>query len=87
MPNNKIMVPRTVSRADSLGQLDREFNHGPQPIHPRDVPIDLRERYIFGESTSSHTLPICLVYYVFALLCNGIKCNVATLKECFYGEI
>jgi hypothetical protein len=37
---------RSVQRAGSLGQLDREFNHGPQPIHPRDVPIDLRERYI-----------------------------------------
>ena len=41
-------------RANSLGQLDREFDHGPQPLLDRDVPIDLRERLIrhdgFGES-------------------------------------
>ena len=44
---NKIMVPRTgVQRANSLGQLDHEFSHGPSPVHPRDVPIDLRNRRI-----------------------------------------
>lgn len=37
---------RSVQRAGSLGQLDHEFNHGPQPLHSRDIPIDLRERYI-----------------------------------------
>lgn len=45
---NRIIVrpPGQVQRAGSLGQLDREFNHGPQPLHERDVPIDLRSRYI-----------------------------------------
>ena len=33
-------------RAGSLGQLDNEFDYGPQPLHSRDVPIDLRERII-----------------------------------------
>lgn len=35
-----------VQRSASLGQLDREFDYGPRPLHPRDVPIDLRERII-----------------------------------------
>jgi hypothetical protein len=35
-----------IRRANSLGQLDREFNYGPQPLHPRDIPIDLRNRFI-----------------------------------------
>lgn len=39
-------VPTRVRRADSLGQLDKEFDFGPKALHPRDVPIDLRERYI-----------------------------------------
>jgi len=45
---NRIIVrpPGQVQRAGSLGQLDREFNHGPQPLHERDIPIDLRSRYI-----------------------------------------
>lgn len=43
---NRIIVDPRRGRAASLGQLDHEFNHGPQPVHPRDVPIDLRERYI-----------------------------------------
>lgn len=43
----KQIVSRTgIVRADSLGQLDKEFNHGPKPLHQRDVPIDLRSRYI-----------------------------------------
>ncbi len=41
------MVPRTgIVRANSLGQVDEEFNYGPRPLHNRDVPIDLRNRYI-----------------------------------------
>jgi hypothetical protein len=48
---NDIIDPRTrmpvrVRRAGSLGQIDSEFDYGPQPIEKRDVPIDLRERYI-----------------------------------------
>jgi hypothetical protein len=39
-------IPEKIRRAVSLGQLDNEFNHGPQPLAPRDIPIDLRERYI-----------------------------------------
>jgi hypothetical protein len=39
-------VPVRVRRANSLGQLDSEFDYGPQPLAKRDVPIDLRERYI-----------------------------------------
>lgn len=47
MAENRIIVQRNgVRRADSLGQIDHEFNHGPQPLHPRDIPVDLRERYI-----------------------------------------
>jgi hypothetical protein len=37
---------RVVRRANSLGQLDREFNFGPQPLQRNDVPIDIQERYI-----------------------------------------
>jgi hypothetical protein len=41
------IVSRTgVQRANSLGQLDQEFNYGPKPLAARDVPIDLRNRYI-----------------------------------------
>lgn len=56
---NDIIDPRTrqpvrVRRANSLGQLDNEFDYGPSPLAPRDVPIDLRERYIkhdkFGQA-------------------------------------
>ena len=36
----------SVERAGSLGQIDNEFGYGPQPLHPRDVPIDLRGRII-----------------------------------------
>ena len=51
---NKVIVNRPrnditrigMQRAGSLGQLDKEFNYGPSPLHPRDVPIDLRQRYI-----------------------------------------
>ena len=48
---NDIIDPRTrqpvrVRRANSLCRVDSEFDHGPQPLSPRDVPIDLRERYI-----------------------------------------
>lgn len=35
-----------VRRANSLGQLDREFDYGPKPLAKADVPIDLRERII-----------------------------------------
>jgi hypothetical protein len=46
-----LIDPRTgramaIRRAGSLGQLDSEFNYGPKPLQPRDVPIDIRERYI-----------------------------------------
>ncbi len=41
-----IRIPARFRRAASLGQLDNEFDHGPQPLSPRDVPIDLRERRI-----------------------------------------
>lgn len=49
--DNRIIPTRAVSkvgvpRANSIMQLDREFNYGPRPVHPRDVPIDLRHRYI-----------------------------------------
>lgn len=43
-PRNRMMVrPR---RAESLGQIDTEFDYGPQSLPERDVPIDLRERFI-----------------------------------------
>lgn len=42
----QIMVRNGVPRANSLGQLDKEFNYGPRPLAARDVPIDLRSRYI-----------------------------------------
>jgi hypothetical protein len=35
-----------MRRAGSLGQVDNEFSYGPQPLQPRDIPVDLRERYI-----------------------------------------
>ena len=50
MSNNTIIrrSGRVVQadRAQSLGQLDREFNYGPRVLDVRDVPVDLRERYI-----------------------------------------
>lgn len=50
MSNRLIVRPPMggVRRADSLGQLDHEFNHGPSPLQTRDVPIDLRNRIIRG---------------------------------------
>lgn len=46
----ELIDPRTgriVSRrAGSLGQIDKEFDYGPRPLEPREIPIDLRERYI-----------------------------------------
>ena len=33
-------------RADSLGQVDRELEYGPEPLPIRDVPIDVRSRLI-----------------------------------------
>jgi hypothetical protein len=56
MAPNRVMIrpPGTVQRAPSLGALDNEFNYGPKALNPRDVPIDLRERYIrhdkFGQA-------------------------------------
>lgn len=38
-------TPR-MRRAGSLGQIDSEFDHGPQPLPEREVPIDLRGRLI-----------------------------------------
>jgi len=48
MAPNRVMIrpPGTVQRAPSLGALDNEFDYGPQPLQPRDIPIDLRERFI-----------------------------------------
>lgn len=44
---NKPIIRRSgIQRADSLGQLDREFNYGPSPLERKEVPIDLRERWI-----------------------------------------
>jgi hypothetical protein len=44
----KMLTPAgyAIERARSLGQLDSEFDNGPKPLNARDVPIDLRERYI-----------------------------------------
>lgn len=42
-------VPR-VRRAGSLGQVDSEFDYGPQPLPIREVPIDLRGRLIHHEA-------------------------------------
>lgn len=47
-------------RAGSLGQLDKEFNYGPTPLEIREVPIDIRERYIHhdkGGEAEAGTLP------------------------------
>lgn len=44
-------VPTRVRRANSLGQIDSEFDYGPQALNPKDVPIDLRERYIHHDKT------------------------------------
>ena len=45
--SNIIADPRTrIRRANSLGQLDTEFDFGPKPLPTKDVPIDIRERYI-----------------------------------------
>lgn len=44
--SNEITRRPGVRRASSLGQLDREFNYGPMPLDPREVPIDIRERFI-----------------------------------------
>jgi len=48
MAPNRIIVrpPGMVQRAQSLEALDEEFNYGPTPLPTRDIPIDLRERYI-----------------------------------------
>lgn len=50
-PENKRFImrppqPLVTRRAASLGQLDTEFDTGPKPLNARDIPIDLRERYI-----------------------------------------
>lgn len=41
----RTLTPR-VRRAGSLGQLDTEFDNGPEPLPLRDVPIDIRGRMI-----------------------------------------
>lgn len=46
MANEIIRRSGVVRRANSLGQLDNEFDYGPKPLVPREVPIDLRERII-----------------------------------------
>lgn len=62
-PRNNPRVPQRVRRAGSLGQIDNEFDNGPQPLHPRDIPIDLRERIIrpsggVGSSIGPDGLPV-----------------------------
>jgi hypothetical protein len=39
-------IPARVRRANSLGQVDNEFDYGPQALPLKDVPIDLRGRPI-----------------------------------------
>jgi hypothetical protein len=39
-------IPARVRRANSLGQVDKEFDYGPQALPLKDVPIDLRGRPI-----------------------------------------
>lgn len=46
MPNDIIDPRIRTRRAGSLGQLDNEFDFGPKPLVKKEVPIDLRERYI-----------------------------------------
>lgn len=55
MAPNRIIIrpPGSVQRAESLGQLDNEFNYGPQPLQARDIPIDLRSRYIRHDTPGS----------------------------------
>lgn len=50
---NNMIVPRgrVVKRVGSLGQIDRALSndgYGPAPLDPRDVPVDLLQRYITG---------------------------------------
>lgn len=51
-PGARLPIPRrsAVPRALSLGQIDQEFDYGPSPLAPRDVPIDLRERFIHHDA-------------------------------------
>lgn len=44
--SKQIIVRNGTRRGSGLGQIDHEFNHGPAPLAARDVPIDLRGRYI-----------------------------------------
>jgi len=45
MPNKSGIIIHK-SRPGNLGQLDREFEYGPEPLDRSDVPIDIRSRYI-----------------------------------------
>lgn len=51
-PNQRNMIigpggiVRGKDRASSLGQLDEEFNYGPKPLDIKDVPVDIRPRFI-----------------------------------------
>lgn len=60
-PRGMVSYRVGVDRANSLGQADIEFDHGPQPLAPRDVPIDLRERIIrhdrYSGSAGAQQLP------------------------------
>lgn len=47
-----------VDRAPSLGQVDEEFDYGPQTLAPRDVPIDLRQRRIKQWVDPNATAPV-----------------------------
>jgi len=40
------IISANGNRSPSLGQLDKEFDYGPSPLHLKDIPIDLRPRII-----------------------------------------
>lgn len=42
------MNNRTLKRVGGMGQLDSEIDYGPSPMDLKDVPVDLRPRYIEG---------------------------------------
>lgn len=48
---SNVFVPkRPIRRVGSLGQIDYDLNngHGPMPLDPKDVPVDLLQRHITG---------------------------------------
>jgi hypothetical protein len=48
-PGQRVVMQR---RAPSLGQADQELSYGPSPLAARDVPVDLRERFIHHDPSS-----------------------------------